>query len=181
MQQALVVVIGVAVLLLISNVLLAVSVINARSHEQMFIVPNHITAPFKLGQLHVDSRYLTQMSLAFLNARLNVTPATVKASHKWLLQFITPATYHQLAAVLAQETQNIQQGEVSSVFFISTYRIHPDNLSVSVQGELQQWIGQKAMPPESKTYQLFYQWSGGQLQIVRFTDMTTQQPTGAKK
>lgn len=171
-QQVIVLLIIMVLLLLLSNILLISLAIHDRSHAQTFIVPSRISAPFKLSQLSVDSSYLQQMTLAFLNARLNVTPENIDASHKWLMQFVASSDYNELQLILERESKAVKQGDISSSFYISGYRIDPKNLTVTVHGQLRWWFGEKKMTDSKKTYQLHYAWRDGALKITRFAVKT---------
>lgn len=158
----------VCVLLLLSNVLLAWLNVKNTKRASVYIVPTHISAPFKISQLHVDASYLQQMTLGFLNERFNVTPSTVDTSHQLLLQSVAPSEYHAVEAVLTREASDIKAGDISSVFYVDHYQIDPQTLTATVSGTLRWWFGEKKMTDHHAQYQLHYRWSGGRLTIVEF-------------
>lgn len=167
-QQVIVIVVVIAIVSITTNLLLSCLAWRMLKQASVYIVPAHITAPFKVSQLSVDGNYLQQMTLGFLNERLNVTPETVDASHQLLLQSVSPRYYHAIVTTLNHEASNIKQGNISSVFYLHHYAVNPHTLTVTVSGTERWWFGEKKMSDQSKTYQLQYRWQQGRLVIVTF-------------
>ncbi len=69
---------------------------------------------------------------------------------------------------LKREAKDIQQGDISSVFYVHHYQVNPQTLTVEVSGIERWWFGEKKMSDKTRTYQLKYQWRGGRLTIESF-------------
>ena len=162
----------ICVSLLIANILLIVFAMEQSKKVWTLVVPTVITAPFKVSQLHVDSQYLRQMSLVFLDERLNVSPETVSANHELLLSSIAPAHRAAIDEGLKAEATAIQSGKISSTFFLTSLKISKDTLSVIASGNLSTWVGERFISTEQRSYVIAYAYQGGRLVIQDFSEVS---------
>ena len=158
--------------LLLSNVVLAFLVYWSVLHESRWIVPTTIQHEFKLSDYAVDDSYLRQMSLFFINERLNVSPETIDSSHQLLLESIAPKYYHVLSDVLADEAATVRTQKISSVFYPLGMTIDSKGLRVEIDGILHRYVGERALPPVHKQYLLTFQYHLGDLKILSFVDLS---------
>jgi len=158
--------------LLLSNVVLAFLVYWSVLHESRWIVPTTIRREFKLSDYAVDDSYLRQMSLFFINERLNVSPETIDSSHQLLLESIAPKYYHVLSGVLANEAAVVRAQKISSVFYPLGMTIDSKGLRVEINGILHRYVGERALPPIPKQYLLTFQYHLGDLKILSFIDLS---------
>jgi len=156
--------------LLIANIGLVFLLWWSMLHEQTVVVPVTTKAPFSVSASSVDASYLKQMSLVFLNDRLNITPDTVDENNKLLLHYIAPEFYHEMSAVLASEQKMIKQDKVSSVFYPGFIKVYPKQLAVQVKGVLKRWVGERPLPDVKKDYVIAYGYGYGKLTIKSFTE-----------
>lgn len=163
----------VNVVLIIILLVAVITLKQALVRVNTYLIPSQITAPIKLSRLHVNSSYLQQMTLGFLNARLDVTPQSVDASHNYLLKFVAAKNYAAIQKILNEEAKDIKEGDISSVFYITNWQVDPDTLTVRVEGDLRWWFGETKMQDQHKTYQLQYSWDGHQLKVLRIAEGKT--------
>ena len=161
----------VCVSLLIANILLIIFAMQQSKKVWTLVVPTVITSPFKINQLQVDNQYLRQMSLVFLDERLNVSPETVSANHELLLSYIAPLHRAEFSKLLTSEMKAIEASKISSTFFLTQLKISTDTLSVIADGYLSTWVGERFVSSEQKSYSIVYAYQNGRLVIQNFNEV----------
>ena len=156
--------------LLLANIGLVFLLWWSMIHQETVIVPVTTKASFSVSASSVDASYLRQMSLVFLNDRLNITPASVDENGRLLLGYIAPEFYHEMSSVLASEAKMIKQDKVSSVFYPGFIKVYPKQLAVEVKGVLKRWVGERSLPDVKKDYVIAYHYGYGKLSIKSFAE-----------
>lgn len=109
------------------------------------------------------------MSENFIYSRLNVTPETVAANHKRLLQFVDSRHYAEILKQLNSEAKLIQSQKLASEFVITALSVNPNALTATITGVLKRSVGLKVLKEEQHRYQLTFQYYQGRLTILTFT------------
>lgn len=156
--------------LLVSNVILATVIFRIAAQKSVIITPAVINKPFTISSTHVDVNYLRQMSLFFVNTRLNVTPETVNGNNQLLLQYISSKFYHQFSSMLLNEAREIELQKISSVFYPNKTSVYLSQLTVVIDGTLKRYVGSREIQPEIKRYIIKYTYKSGVLKIISFAE-----------
>lgn len=178
-SQRLNLIIFVCVILLISNLALVLLCWHTVSHQSKIIVPANFSKPFKISDSNVDSSYLQEMALFFVNARLNVTPKTIAGSQKLLLEYTSPKFYHTFKQILTTEKHQIIKNKISGAFFVQEAHSYPKSLKVVVRGKMKRWVGERGLPPSIKNYLIQFSYKNARLSIESFSQITANK-TGDK-
>lgn len=154
--------------LLIANVLLVALAWYTSVHQKVLVTPFESNSGFANSDTFVDSHYLSAMSENFIYSRLNVTPSTVSAQHERLLKFVDGADYGAFESVLLKEAKAIQKHTISSDFVITNMQLEPNALKARVTGVLERHVGNRALSPSRRTYELTYRYRFARLSILSF-------------
>lgn len=154
--------------LLMSNVMLGSLSWYAIKHEKRHITPFFMSGGYEVSDTRVDAKYLDMMAMNFIDARLNVTSATVTPSFERLLQYVDASFYPVMLKRLRLDTKNIKANHISSTFVADSVLSNPRALTTTVSGTLNRYVGDDALSPIHRTYQLKYRYQSGLLTIVSF-------------
>lgn len=160
--------------LLTANIILSGLAYQIWRHHTIEITPYSGSPGYTKSAVTVDSHYLSLMSENFIYSRLNVTPETVKANHKRLLQFADSKIYPEMLRVLDHEENLIQSKKISSVFEITQIQTNPKDLTAKITGVLKRYVGIRALKEERMTYALSFQYKQGRLTLLAFTHIKEQ-------
>jgi conjugal transfer pilus assembly protein TraE len=154
--------------LLIANVLLVALAWYTSIHQKVLVTPFESNAGFANSDTSVDPAYLSAMSENFIYSRLNVTPSTVLYQHARLLKFVDGAAFGKTESVLLKEAKAIQKHSISSDFIITNIQLEPSALKARVTGVLERNVGNRALTPSRRTYELTYRYRFARLSILSF-------------
>src|SRR3989339_1053956 len=160
--------------LMVITILLGYMLFWSLSYQKRTIIPMTVTQPFTVSDHFVDSSYLQQMAIAFIEEHLDLTPDTVDANNQLLLQYTDADFYSQFQKVLDDEAEMIKKDKVSSSFSIGQMIVHPEELTVTISGVLQRMVGEVALEPAKKTYLLQFNYQKGVLTIHSFSEIIKQ-------
>lgn len=165
----------IAIIMLISNVLLAIIITCVWYDKTTIVVPIKLTSPISLNNHTVDQSYLRQMALFFVTERLNVTPETVDGGHKLLLGYTSSSSYHHYLSVFQKEASLVKKQKVTSVFY--PVSVYPDinTLSVKVIGQLHRWVDAMDLGIKTKKFIVRFDYSNGFLSIRSFEEYRDHQ------
>ena len=155
--------------LLMTNVLTASLAWYTSLHQKVEVTPFGASAGYTKSEAFVDASYLSLMSVNFVYSRLNITPETVAANHKRLLDFIDAGSYADIAAQLARESTIIKDKKISSHFEIKDIRSDVRELKTTITGTLIRYVGLRALKPEKLIYHIKYHYGFGRLTLTQFT------------
>lgn len=155
--------------LLFTNILLSSFVWTVYHHQIIEVTPFFGESRYFKSEHGVDGQYLSLMSENFIYSRLNVTPETVAANHKRLLQFVDSRHYAEILKQLNSEAKLIQSQKLASEFVITALSVNPNALTATITGVLKRSVGLKVLKEEQHRYQLTFQYYQGRLTILTFT------------
>ena len=164
----------IVIFLLISNFVGWVAYLKASHHYIVISVPPHVSAPFTVTDQGVNASYLKQMTLFYINTRLNFTDKTIAGADEVILDNTDSQYYASLKGQLLKEQQYIKTHKVSSYFVPTLVKVDPVNLSAVVQGRLQRWVGLSSVGAEHNTYILNFTYQGGMLKIKSFQEQKNE-------
>ena len=167
--------------LLLSNFLVGGLAWYTNLHQKVEITPFFGASGYHNSALSIDAHYLSMMTENFIYSRLNVTPETVRTSHKRLLSFADVKYYPKLLEALNKEARLVSNKKTSSYFEIKEMQLDEKKLACTVTGNLKRAIGSRAFHEERATYTLQYQYHLGRLHVTQFTRLEQSEEVGLKR
>ena len=164
---------GLIVLLVFSvvgNVFIGQLAWHFYSKQKTIVTPMLFNTPFSTSEIAADPNYYRMMLYSFVALRLNVTPETVDAQHKELLNFVSPVARPELEKAMGIESKIIKSTNLTSVFFIDHYTISPDGDAI-VSGKLSAISGGNALPEMEKKYRLKMIYLNGVTGLIEFSEV----------
>jgi conjugal transfer pilus assembly protein TraE len=155
--------------LLIANISLSTLTWYTWSHRTIEITPFSANNGYQKSNAQVDSRYLSLMAENFIYSRFNITPETVEANHKRLLEFVNSKSYPSFLRLLNKEAKIIRSKKMSSVFDITAIQVNPNQLTAKVSGILKRYVGLRELRELQVTYLLEFAYTNGRLSIIQFS------------
>lgn len=158
-----------AFILAISNVLIVYKLVTISIDQKTIIHPVSLQSSYEIDAQHSDPEYVKALAEAFLYARFQYTPETVKAQFTNIAKYFHPAVYGKKQASLATESRGIQKDDVTSVFF--PMQTHVKQTTAFVQAQVSQFLGGKEVKQQLKTIEVEFKNSGGRLWLVDWYDV----------
>jgi conjugal transfer pilus assembly protein TraE len=155
--------------LLFTNLLMGSLAWYTAVHQKVEITPFSGVSEYRKSDVAVDGHYLSMMSENFIYSRLNVTPETVRTSHKRLLSFVNAKHYPKFLEQLNKEARVVTSKKISSYIEIKSITVDEKHLSCTVKGNLRRSVGARALHEEHVTYTLHYAYHLGRLTVIQFT------------
>jgi conjugal transfer pilus assembly protein TraE len=154
--------------LLLSNLLTGTLAWYSTLHQKIEITPFSGTAAYQKSDISADNHYLSMMTENFMYSRFNITPETVRISHKRLLSFADIKYYPKLLDALSKEARLINSKKIASYFEIKDIQFDKKNLNCTVNGKLKRATKSGAFHEEAVKYDIQYQYYLGRLTILQF-------------
>lgn len=152
--------------MLITNLVLGYTSYQALTHQSRTLVPPTLSQAFTVSDGAVDEPYLQQMAHYLLHLKLNITPASVGRQFGLLLDYVDETSWHSVQPKLLREAKVIKKDNISSQFAVEDVRISLDTLQVQLYGTLQKHVGQRALEPEMKWYQVNFSYEQGSIGLL---------------
>lgn len=159
---------GVAALLLISNVMLSGFVITADTSEKTVIVPPKIDKPFSVQGNDVSPEYIEQMARYFSQLLLTYHKKNAQSQFDTILHYTDPSVYSEMKTRFSLDFDRISRNDINSVFYLMGIHIKK-NVAI-ITGELNGFIGSHLVSKKQKTYELRFNYNG-KLTITGFNEM----------
>lgn len=160
-----------AAALAIISLILALSVCRLIGRERIVIAPPVVNQEFWVDAKAVSPEYLSQMTLFFVQLRLNLTPSNVTYQRETLLRYIDPSHYGDLKNELVAEGDRLEKTHTSLVFYPVSVSVDTPHLTADVQGDLNATVGNEPMPTQRVAYQLRYRYVQGRLWLQSFREI----------
>lgn len=162
---------GLCILSLSTNALLAVLLFFTMGHERIVLVPPNIPTSFWVGYQSMSGEYLAQMSEFFTQLRLSASPASATHQFDSLLHYVDPVFYGELKSQLAQEAEHLKQSQVSTAFYPVDIQVDAAQLKVKITGDLVTSAANVSLAPQRLTYLLTYRLSHGRVWVNSFEEV----------
>ena len=141
----------------LSNLLLSVSVMNSDPSEKTIITPIGSSKEFWVHGDKVDSAYLEEMGIFFIELYTNYHPDNVDGRFDLILKHIDPRSHGVMKAVFTKDIIRIKKSKLASVFFPT--EIHVKKNQIVFSGILQNIIAGKSLEPDNATYIIDFEYS----------------------
>jgi len=159
---------GIAAIMLVSNVMLAGFVATADTSEKTIVVPPQVEKPFTVQGNEVSPAYIEQMARYFSQLLLTYHKQNAQSQFDTVLHYTDPSVYSEMKTRFAVDYDRISRNDISSVFYLMGIHIKK-NVAI-ISGELNGFIGSHLVSKKQKTYELRFNYNG-QLTITGFNEM----------
>jgi len=159
---------GIAAVMLMSNVMLAGFVFTADTSEKTIVVPLQVEKPFTVQGNEVSTAYIEQMARYFSQLLLTYHKKNAQSQFNTVLHYTDPLVYSEMNTRFAVDYDRISRNDISSVFYLMSINIKK-NVAV-ISGELNGFIGSQLVSKKQKTYELRFNYNG-QLTITGFNEL----------
>ena len=122
---------GIAIAMVISNVLLAYHIITNDTREKTIVVPPEIEQPFSIQGDNASPEYLTQVGEWFASLALSYNPKNVDYRINVFLRYAAPESFSVLQTHLQEEAERIKRNEMSAMFFPTDAKVRGDYVATS--------------------------------------------------
>lgn len=156
---------------MISNSVLAVVVFKAYVNKSRTITPPTISQAFTISDTGVDAAYLQQMAEYFAFLKLNVTPGSVDHQYNQLESYVNETTWHQVQPLLIEEKATIKHQNISSHFTVTKAQVALDDRMVKLIGNLNKYVGKRALEPEIASYIVSMDYHNGELSLLAISKL----------
>lgn len=168
---------GVAAVLLLSNLMLAYFVMTADTTEKTIVTPPMMDTPFSVTGNEVSPEYIEQMARYFSQLLLTYHKANAQAQFNTVLHYTDPTVYSEMKSQFAVDYDRISRNDISSVFYMMG--IHVKKNVAIITGELNGYIGSHLVSKQQKTYELSFRYNGA-LTITGFNEIQRDSTGGYK-
>lgn len=139
--------------------------------QTVILVPMQLAHAASVGNTTVSKNYLTNVALALVTLRMDVTPQTVDTQFTWLQRYIAPADYVALRGQLQHESALIKKRHLTSSFSLQQVAVDTHRLHVQLSGILSRTVGDLVLPPTATTFDIHFVNNNGLLKAVSFVEV----------
>ena len=165
---------GIAVVMVISNLLLVAHIITNDAREKTVFVPPDMEQPFSIQGNEASPEYLTQVGEWFTSLVLSYTPKNVDYRINVFLRYAAPESFSVLQTHLQDEAVRIKRNEMSSLFFPMDAKVRGDFVAITGQQILR--VGKEIVSEKRITYRMKFRLDGGFLHIIEFKEVNREKP-----
>jgi len=165
---------GIAIVMVISNILLAAHIITNDTREKTVFVPPDMEQPFSIQGDYASPEYLMQVGEWFASLALSYTPKNVDYRIKVFLRYAAPESFSVLQTHLQDEAVRIKRNEMSSLFFPVDAKVRGHFVAITGQQVLR--VGKEIVEDKRITYRMKFRLDGGFLHITEFKEVNREKP-----
>lgn len=159
----------VALVLLLSNLLLASFVITSDTSEKTIVVPAELDRPFSVRGERLSPSYIEQMARHFAHLLLTYHKQNAEYQFDTVLRYTDPAVYNEMKTRFAMDVERIRRNDIRSVFH--PMKIHVKDNTAHITGELNGFVGGHKVNTAVKTYEFRFNY-GSNLSLVAFNELS---------
>lgn len=160
---------GIAGLLLVSNVLLSFFVVTADTSEKTIVTPPHFEKPFSVTANEVSPEYTEQMARYFAYLLLTYQPNTAEAQFQDVVRYAHPSVHSGMQTNFMLDVERIRRNNISSVFY--PMGIHVSDTVATVRGEQAVFIGSQLVNKREMVYRFEFVYDGGQFSFISYNEL----------
>jgi len=165
---------GIAIVMVISNVLLVAHIITNDTREKTVFVPPDMEQPFSIQGNKASPEYLMQVGEWFSSLALSYTPKNVDYRINVFLRYAAPENFSVLQTHLQDEAIRIKRNEMSSLFFPVDAKVRGSFVAITGQQVLR--VGKEIVSEKRIAYRMEFRLDGGFLHIIEFKEVNREKP-----
>ena len=165
---------GIALVMVISNLLLVSQVMLSDSREKTIVVPPNLDRPFSVQGDEASPEYLAQLGEWFASLALSYTPKSLDYRTNAFLRYAAPESYSVLQTQLQEEAERIKRNEMSAMFFPVDAKVRGNFVAIKGQQILR--VGKEIVAEHSIAYRMQFRLQDGFLHIIEFKEVNREKP-----
>lgn len=155
--------------LLLSNVLLAVTLLSMDKSQKIVVTPPDFERPFWVKGGEASTEYIESMARYFSQLMLSYNRDNAKSQFEVFLKFANPEFYGLLKNKLYEDVERIKVKEISSAFYLMS--IHVKKQTAVVGGEQVTMMGSQIVARSQKYYEFKMQYTSAGLSVLGFSEV----------
>ena len=165
---------GIALVMVISNLMLVSHVMLNDSREKTIVVPPSLERPFSVQGNDASPEYLAQVGEWFASLALSYTPKNLDYRINAFLRYAAPESYSVLQTQLQEEAERIKRNEMSAMFFPVDAKVRGNFVAIKGQQVLR--VGKEIVAENSIAYRMQFRLQDGFLHITEFKEVNREKP-----
>ena len=165
---------GIALVMVISNLMLVSQVMLSDSREKTIVVPPNLERPFSIQGDEASPEYLAQLGEWFASLALSYTPKNLDYRTNAFLRYAAPESYSVLQTQLQEEAERIKRNEMSAMFFPVDAKVRGNFVAIKGQQILR--VGKEIVAEHSIAYRMQFRLQDGFLHIIEFKEVNREKP-----
>ena len=158
----------VAVVLLLSNLMLASFIFTSDMSEKTIVVPIKVDEAFSVKGGQLSPSYVEQMARHFSHLLLTYHKQNAQYQFDTVLRYTDPAIYNDMKTRFALDVERIRRNDIRSVFH--PMKIHVKEKTAMITGELSGFVGGHLVNTHVKTYELRFNYTSN-LTLAAFNEL----------
>ena len=165
-----------ALMLGVSNLLLAGRLLTASTSERIIVTPATIGQAFWVHGEQVSREYLEQMALFFRDLVLTYQKDNFPGRSALFLEHVDPRAHARLAATLRLEAERIERNSLAQVFHPLSVRVREADRQVAITGNRVPMVGEQLLASQRVTYRLQFTYRDARLFVSEFGETDERDP-----
>ncbi len=141
------------------------------SNRETHWLPMCLSGQYRISQQHASPNYIKDVIEHAIDLRLTYNKDTVASRFDAFLMLATPNHIESLKALLKEEQKTIVSKNIASVFYVEGIALNINKHKAIVDGTLSETSNSVALPSLHKSYELYYQYSGGLISILSMKEV----------
>lgn len=125
-------------------------------HEKIVVIPSTVYQEFWVEKNKASTSYLEEMGVFVTQLWLNVTPDTAQTSFLNVLKYVASDHVGRLKPYFYELEKKIKRNHLSLNFIPKSILVKHKENKIFVEGELNEYMGDKKIRKSIKTYVIFY-------------------------
>ncbi len=160
---------AVALAMAVSNLGLALRVLNSDVREKTIVVPPAFEKAFWVHGDEISPEYLEQMAVFFASLALTYNPDNIGHQVSLFLRYADPQSYGALAARLEGDALRIARNRLASVFYPQAIRLK--GRQIALTGQLTTLVGNKQTAQRQATFLIAFAYRDGRFFVSQFAEV----------
>lgn len=123
----------------------------------------------------VHSKYLEKWALSLTALVATMSPTTMEANIRRLLEHTAPEVHGELERRLMREIESLKADRVASVFYPSRTRVDAERLTVDIEGERRLLIGSKVTSVQKVVLRVRARYDAGRLHLTSLAEVPAEE------
>lgn len=157
---------GIALISLVSTLLLAFKVVFQDIEVRM--VPGLGGDAMAISRSKVGHNYLQQVTRDLVTSWANSTSNSEKYVRDVMTGYVCPAYEGAISQEISDRWDEIKRKKLTTVFYPTNFKTHPEKLVASARGRLESWVGKLRTSSEEIEFRIDYQLVAGRICFSKF-------------
>ena len=165
------IVVGVAVLMIVANALLAFASVN--QSNQVILIPSTVSDGM-VARGKTDMRYTEALAKDVIFAFYNSSPQNLEYGRNTLERLAAATQRAKILTHYDKVAKDIRERKISTVFFINKMEHHHDKLEIIVTGTLRTYLNAVPISVEPRRVSVKFKPEAGSVRFFGITKLETE-------